>query len=233
MIRVPSIFAGENGTSEFSILLFLSFAKILVWQTSTEYLWAAQSSPATEGCSSGTRPTRPRLLPTPLPTPPPPLSSPPPSLDDRSRAGQKRPADDKEPHTTTRWSPKVPNQRGFSSGLPRPAPDTNTLTDDSRQQYTHPTYGMGPRTEQKDPMPPRPTTSPATHPSPAQHTNAITPAAGPGDMGPRTPQHGPTPPKPPRARGPGKNKRRRGCNGGQRQGGTGKNRDLGTVQPGI
>jgi len=58
--------------------------------------------------------------------------------------------------------------------------------------------------------------------SPAQHTNAITAAAGPGDMGPRTPQHGPTPPNPARARGPGKNKRRRGCNGGQRQGGPAK-----------
>ena len=105
-------------------------------QPALEYLWAAQPSPAAEGCSSGTRPTRPRLLPTPLPTPPPPLSSPPPSLDDSSRAGQKRPADDTASHTPTGWPTKDAKHRGISSGHQRPAQDTTTLTDDRRQQYT-------------------------------------------------------------------------------------------------
>jgi len=88
-----------------------------------------------------------------VPMPPPALGSPPPSLDDNSRAGQKRPADDTAPHTPTGWPTKVANQRGISSGHQRPAQDTTTIIDDRRQQYTGPTYDMGPRPEQQGPTP--------------------------------------------------------------------------------
>ena len=106
-----------------------------------------------EGCSSGTRPTRPRLLPAPLPTPPPPLTSPPPSLDDSSRAGQKRSADDTASHTPTAWSPKVTKHTGQDADHQSPEHHTKAITDVRPQQYTHPAGDMGPRPQHQGPTP--------------------------------------------------------------------------------
>ena len=119
------------------------------------------------------------------------------SLDDNSRAGQKRPADDTASPTSKGWPTKDAKHTEPGTGHQTPAQQTTAITDARPQQYTRPAGDMGPQPQQQGPTPPAPPTA-----------------------------------QPARARGQRNNKKRRGCNGGQRPGGPAKHRDLDTAQPG-
>jgi len=152
-----------------------------------------QNSAITSRYRCITRPIRPRIPSPTLPMPPAALRSPPTSLDDNSRAGQKRPADDTAPHTPTGWPTQGAKHRGTDSGHQRPAHDTTTLTDDRRQQYTCPTYDMGSRPEQHSPRIPPPPTSPAILDTTSDQTRH-TAMPGPTKTALPKPRRGPIPP---------------------------------------